>query len=181
MRYQKNTIFISGGVSLILLIFLTLYLHIWILDIETDIPCVSIPQTSAQPIIYFGVVSRYSPRQIIYQPFMEYLSDHTAYQFELRLNHNYVETVQQLVRGKVDFASLGNYVYVKANADYGIRGIAKPYDANDETYFKEVIVIPEDSDIQSISDLARRSFAFASSASFSFWMTQYISTNTCYL
>jgi len=176
MRLKKNTFLTTSGILLTLLIILTVYLQFWILNIRTPLPEVSISVKQEKPTIHFGVISRYSPRQIYqgYQPFMDYLTEHTPYRFELRLSHDYEETVDQLLKGKVDFASLGNYVYVRTSEDHDIRCIAKPVYANGETHFNEVIIVHETSSIHSIDDLKNRSFAFASSSSFSFWMTQFI-------
>lgn len=176
MTNKKNTIVTTTVVFALILAVITVYLQFWILDIETAQPGVKTRTAQDKPTLNFGVISRYSPRQIYqgYQPFMDYLSEHTPYHFELRLSQNYQETVEQLINGDVDFASLGNYLYVRANEDYSLNCVAKPFYKDGQPYFAEVIIVQQDSPIQNISDLSGKSFAFASSKSFSYWMTQYI-------
>ena len=64
-------------------------------------------------IRYFGVISRYTPREIFagYQPIMDFLTENTPYQFELLLNNSYEGTAEQLGKGEIVIASLGSLVY----------------------------------------------------------------------
>ena len=139
------------------------------MDIETPLPVPISQADEKAETIYFGVISRYSPRSIVsgYQPLMEYLTNNTPYHFKLKLSRNYLETVDQLARGRVDFASLGNYTYISAHKNHGVRCIAMPIngDGNIENY--DDIIVPQNSDIQNLSELAGKSFAFASKQSFS--------------
>lgn len=70
---------------------------------------------SNKPVRYFGVVSRYTPREIFlgYQPIMDFLTENTPYKFELKLNTSYEGTAQQLANGEISIASLGSLVYVR--------------------------------------------------------------------
>jgi phosphonate transport system substrate-binding protein len=146
--------------------------YVFIMDIETPVPEPVSKVDDKTETIYFGVISRYSPRSIVsgYQPLMEYLTNTTPYSFKLKLSRNYLETVDQLVRGRVDFASLGNYTYINAHKNHGVRCIAMPIngDGNIENY--DDIIVPLHSEIKSLSDLKGKSFAFASKQSFSSWM-----------
>ncbi len=146
--------------------------YVFIMDIETPIPEPTVKADKKTETIYFGVISRYSPRSIVsgYQPLMEYLTNTTPYTFKLKLSRNYLETVDQLARGRVDFASLGNYTYIHAHINHGVKCIAMPIngDGNIDNY--DDIIVPQNSDIESLSDLAGKSFAFASKQSFSSWM-----------
>ena len=142
------------------------------MDIETPPPKIRHTDLQSREDVYFGVISRYTPRSIIegYQPLMDYLTDHTPYHFQLRLSRNYLETIQQLTEGKVDFASLGNYTYINAHKSYGLRCIAMPINSEGTMKYFDDIVVPEDSPVETLQDLKGRSFAFASRQSFSSWM-----------
>lgn len=146
--------------------------YVFIMDIETPIPEPTPKADKKTETIYFGVISRYSPRSIVsgYQPLMEYLTNNTPYNFKLKLSRNYLETVDQLAGGRIDFASLGNYTYIHAHKNHGVRCIAMPIndDGNIENY--DDIIVPQNSDIENLVELAGKSFAFASKQSFSSWM-----------
>lgn len=142
------------------------------LDIGTSPPQISDKNSDTREVIYFGVISRYSPQKIIrgYQPLMDHLSKVTPYKFELRLSRNYMETVEQLTEGKVSFASLGNFTYVNANRDYGVTCIAMPLNRQGESVNFDAFIVQDNSPIQSVSDLSGKSVAMASRYSFSSWM-----------
>lgn len=80
---------------------------------------------SNKPVRYFGVVSRYTPREIFlgYQPIMDFLTENTPYKFELKLNTSYEGTAQQLANGEISIASLGSLVYVRLQNEYDLMGI----------------------------------------------------------
>jgi phosphonate transport system substrate-binding protein len=142
------------------------------LDVKTPLPVPQEKNIEGKERVYFGVISRYSPRSIIagYQPLMDYLSDNTPYHFNLRLSRTYLETVRQLSEGEVDFASLGNFTYINAHKTYGFKCIAMPLNANGTLDNFDDIIVRSDSPIQSIEELKGKSFAFASRQSFSAWI-----------
>lgn len=146
--------------------------YVFIMDVETPTPLVERPTKDDTQIVYFGVISRYSPRSIVsgYQPLMDYLTENTPYKFKLKLSRSYLETVEQLAEGQIDFASLGNYTYIKAHEKYGVRCIAMPIDSEGSIENFDDIIVAADSDIHSLDALQGRSFAFASKQSFSSWM-----------
>ena len=142
------------------------------MDIETPIPEPTSKADEKTETIYFGVISRYSPRSIVsgYQPLMEYLTSKTPYNFKLKLSRNYLETVDQLVNGSIDFASLGNFTYINAHRDHGIQCIAMPMNTDGTLNNYDDIIVQKDSPLKSLQDLKGKSFAFASKQSFSSWM-----------
>lgn len=142
------------------------------LDIGTSLPEFSDGDSDTREVVSFGVISRYSPQKIIrgYQPLMDYLSRVTPYKFELRLSRNYMETVDQLTEGKVSFASLGNFTYVHANRDHGVKCIAMPLNRYGKSENFDAFIVQDDSPIQNVSDLQGKSVAMASRYSFSAWM-----------
>jgi len=144
----------------------------YMLSIETPRPITLKDDLKSEEVIFFGVISRYSPKQIIrgYQPLMDYLSEATPYKFELRLSRSYMETVDQLVEEKVSFASLGNFTYVHANLDHGVRCIAMPLNEIGSSENYDAFIVLEDSPIQTVTDLRMKSLAMASRFSFSAWM-----------
>jgi phosphonate transport system substrate-binding protein len=88
------------------------------------------PQTFSKPIVPFGPCSRYNPRIMyqLYQPFVDYLSRNTPYQFEIKLSRVYEETVDNLGRGEIPTAFSGPVPYVKAREKYKVRPILRAWD-----------------------------------------------------
>jgi len=146
------------------------------MDIETPRPVLKHDNLEGREIVYFGVISRYSPRSIIegYQPLMDYLTSKTPYHFKLRLSRNYLETVSQLTEGEIDFASLGNYTYIKTRLKFDIKCIAVPINSRGNLDNYDDIIVLENSPAQTLKDLRGKSFAFASKQSFSSWMGIYM-------
>jgi len=161
--------------TLLSLFFVTACFY-YMLDIKTKLPVLDAARGDTRELIHFGVISRYSPKQIIqgYQPLMDYLSETTPYRFQLRLSRNYMETVDQLVKGKISFASLGNFTYVHANRDWGVKCIAMPLNATGRQENYNAFIVLEDSPIQSLEDLKGKTLAMASRYSFSAWMAIWI-------
>lgn len=150
--------------------------YLYMMDIETVPPSFPEGKEDQREVIHFGVISRYSPKQIIqgYQPLMDYLSEETPYEFKLRLSRHYMETVDQLVEGKVSFASLGNYTYVHASQDHGVKCIAIPLDENGRNENYDAMIVREDSPINKLVDLKGKTLAMASRYSFSAWMAMWM-------
>ncbi len=157
---------------IIIFVAISLIGYMMAMDIETAPPVLKHDNLEGRETVYFGVISRYSPRSIIegYEPLMNYLTEHTPYHFKLRLSRNYLETVRQLTEGEVDFASLGNYTYVKTRLKHDVKCIAMPINERGNLNNYDDIIVTIDAPYQTLSDLKGKSFAFASHQSFSSWM-----------
>ena len=160
MNNIKKRIIISFGTGVLLLVAVSVWIYYYAIDIETPFPEIINPSQAAadslsKPVVYFGVISRYSPNIIYkgYQPLMDYLTANTGYRFELRLSSSYEETVQQLVNGNVDAAFLGSFIYLKARREYGIKCILKPLNDNFKPFFHSVLITGRESRIYSVGDL----------------------------
>ncbi len=115
-----------------------------------------------KPVIYFGVIPRYNPIIMYrsYQPMMDYLTDNTPYRFELKLSRNYHEAVEFLRNGTTPVASLGDVTFAEAHQKFGALPILKPLNAEGEAYYRSIIIVRENSAIQSLDDLKGAQFAF---------------------
>jgi len=122
------------------------------------------PSESAKPVVYFGFISRYNPRIMFeeYQPFLDFLTEHTPYRFELKLGKSYEDAVQALCNGEVQIASLGAVTYLEAHKQCGAKPIVRPLNEAGEPFYHSLILVREASPLRSLSDLAGHSFAFAS-------------------
>ena len=130
-----------------------------------------------KPVKYFGVVSRYSPREIFfgYQPIMDFLTENTPYKFELKLNTSYEGTAQQLAIGEISVASLGSLVYVSLQNEYDLEVILKPLSKYGFDYYTSMFITQDTSSIKTLADLRNRSVLLPSKESLTGrWMPIYL-------
>ncbi|MCF6268557.1 MAG: phosphate/phosphite/phosphonate ABC transporter substrate-binding protein [Melioribacteraceae bacterium] len=163
------TLFLIAGV-----IISSMFLYRYAIDIERPFPETKQNNNVSQnndykPIVYFGVVSRFSANIIYngYQPLMDYLTENTPYRFELKLSNSYRETVKQLVNNEVSVAFLGSFIYLQSREKYKIFPILKPLNENGKPYFHSVLITKNNSLINSLSDLKNKKLALPSKQSFS--------------
>ncbi len=125
--------------------------------------------TSDQPVVRIGVVSRFAPNIIyrLYQPIMDYLNDHSDRHHELTLSESYQDAAERLQRGEVQASFLGAWMCSRLPLDSGLVPVAMPVNAHGESAFHVMLVVPEDSPIQSLPDLAGRRVAVPSSQAYS--------------
>ncbi len=135
-----------------------------------------LPQTVSQaetiaadgkPVVYFGIIPRYNPMVMYrnYQPLMDYLTEHTSFQFELKLSRNYTEAISLVRSGETPIASLGDVTFIEAYRDFGAIPILKPLNDQLQPYYRSIIIVPAQSSIQTLEDLRGKSFAFGNAHS----------------
>jgi phosphonate transport system substrate-binding protein len=117
-----------------------------------------------KPIVYFGVIPRYNPMIMYrsYQPIMDYLTENTPYRFELKLSRDYSDAVRMLQKGETQVTSLGDVTFVEAQQGFGATPILKPLNSQGEPFYTSIIIVREDSPIETVADLKGKSFAFSS-------------------
>ncbi|MFK5980017.1 MAG: phosphate/phosphite/phosphonate ABC transporter substrate-binding protein [Rhizobiaceae bacterium] len=80
----------------------------------------------------------------------------------LQIARNYHEAIQGLVQGRVDFGRYGQAAYVLAKDENSDLDILAVEGDNKKKTFQSVIVVHNNSQINSLGDLAGKSFAFGS-------------------
>ena len=156
-----------------LLVLVTGVIYTRATDLSQEIPASSLssPADSAlhKPVVFVGVVSRYPPTVIYhgYQPIMDYLTRNSPYQFVLRLNTTYQQTVDELADGQVSAAFLGTYIYMQAYDRHAVTSLLKPLNENGEPLSHAVVITRLESSIRDIEDLRGKRVAFPSQESFS--------------
>jgi phosphonate transport system substrate-binding protein len=120
--------------------------------------------SSEKKIVYFGVIPKDNPRIAYekYQLMIDYLSEHTPYEFELVLKKTYDDTVNALGQGDIDIAFLGPLTYLHARKDFKAISILKSITEKGAPSYRSVVVAKANSSIQKLSDLKSKDFAFAS-------------------
>ncbi len=110
-----------------------------------------------------GVVTFYNPRLMYmkYQPLVDYLTEATGSRWELAISSSYESTVRALCDGQLAVAYLGPLTYVRARELCGAVPVVKLVTHGKPT-FESVIVVRDDSNIRTLSDLRGKSFGFGS-------------------
>ena len=114
--------------------------------------------------VYFGVIPKDNPRIAYekYQLMIDYLSEHTPYEFELVLKKTYDDTVRALGNGDIDIAFLGPLTYLHARSEFKAVSILKSITEKGSPTYRSVIVTKSNNSINQLSDLQSKDFAFAS-------------------
>jgi phosphonate transport system substrate-binding protein len=122
---------------------------------------------SSKEIIPFGLCPKYNPRIMyqLYQPFVDYLSENTPYQFEIKLSSTYRETINRFGTGEIVIGSCGPVPYIKAREKYPVTPIVRALSGDGKPHYRGMIIVRQDSPIQNLSDLKGKRFAFGQALS----------------
>jgi phosphonate transport system substrate-binding protein len=115
----------------------------------------------------FGLCPKYNPRIMyqLYQPFIDYLNDNTPYRFEIKLSRVYQETVDRLGTGEVLISSCGPVSYIQAREKYNVQPVVRALNKDGNPFYRGIIIVRQDSPVQTLSDLKGKSFAFGQALS----------------
>ncbi len=119
--------------------------------------------------VKIGVVSRYSPSLIYdgYQPIIDYLNKNSRYHFELVLSKNYLNTVEQLKKRKIDFAFLGDLIFIANRKKLNLIPVVCPVNKEGKPFLKVATIVRDDSNINNFCQLEGERVALPSQSSFS--------------
>lgn len=130
-------------------------------------------QASAEVVLKFGTYAADKPTQTIkkYRALLNTLEYAMTVRLgepvriKMKLSNNYDKAINRLANGEVDFARFGPASYVHAKSRNPDIKIVAMESAKGHKTFKGLIVAHVDSDIQSLSDIRNRTFAFGSKLS----------------
>ncbi|MCP4292262.1 MAG: PhnD/SsuA/transferrin family substrate-binding protein [bacterium] len=125
--------------------------------------------------IRVGVISRFAPNVIyrLYQPIMDYLNSHSENHYELSLSKSYQDASAQLQQNKVEASFLGAWMCSNLDENSDLVPVAMPVNAQGKSQFHAVLVVPENSTINSLSDLKNQRVAVPSTQAYSGnWLQQ---------
>jgi phosphonate transport system substrate-binding protein len=94
-----------------------------------------------------------------YQPLMDYLTEETGRSWNLVLSPSYENTVRLACTGQVDVAYLGPLIYLRAHERCSVEPVVRIRSQSDAGY-RCVILVRQDGDIRSLTELAGKRFAF---------------------
>jgi len=126
------------------------------------------PAEEEPEVLRVGLIPNQNPESVEanYVPFGEYLSEQIGREVELTVPVSYGAVVEAMINDELDLAYFGGLTYVQARE----RGDVVPLvteinpETGDTTY-RSVIIVPSDSDVQEVSELEGRDFAFGSVSS----------------
>ena len=114
-----------------------------------------------KPRMYVAVSAMISPKETFkyYQDLMAYLSEKMGYDIQFRQRKTYKEVNDMLRDNKLDFAFICSGAYVEALRQFPLEILVVPV-MNGEPFYHSYIIVHKDSEINSVSQLRGKSFAF---------------------
>ena len=131
---------------------------------EEDVHASAVPSPTT---LWFGFDPRLGPKEEvqIYTPFLKYLEKATGKRFRIKFTEKYQDTVENLSKGITHFAVLGTLRYVIGRERYGIKYLVSGVNKDGDPRDHSVIFTKADSNINNLSDLKGKCFAFGSEMS----------------
>ncbi len=120
------------------------------------------PAGSAEAPLVFGLLPTESSTDAErrWQPLMEHLAEVTGRPVKALKVVDYAALVEALRFGKADLAYLGPKAYVMARERAGVQPLAQEVPLKGEPNYRGLIVAKGDSPLQTVDDLAGKTFAF---------------------
>jgi len=125
------------------------------------------PGADARPVLRIGA----SPFESVaktrdqLQELMGFLEKRTGMRLELMVTQDYQGLIDKMGRLELDFALLGPFGYVQANAKSGAQAFVGVQNNVTGKYYQSLIITHVDSGIRSLPELKGRSFAFVDQSS----------------
>jgi len=121
-------------------------------------------QAAKKPVVAFGVNLRSSPLSMYrnFQPLMDYLTETTPYQFELKLSRDYQKGLQNLADGTTQFSILGDVAFIEAWLRYGVLPVLRPLNDDGKPFIRSAFIVPSGSPLRTLEELKGKRIAFAS-------------------
>lgn len=115
-----------------------------------------------------GLIPNQNPESVEaqYEPFGEYLSEQLGREVELTVPTSYNAVVEAMANDELDLAYYGGLTYVQARERADVVPLVTEINPRTgDTTYRSVIIVPADSEIQEVSELEGRDFAFGSVSS----------------
>ncbi len=166
---MKKTYILIITVFLTTIFVFSFFYYEFLTSIETNKKIRGSTVKQSKEVFRIGVVSRYSPSLIFegYQPVIDYLNQKTDYHFELVPGKSYIDTINKLSSNDIQFAFLGDIVYLKERKRAKLIPIVCPLNREKKPFTFVVTITRKDSNINSLCDGKLKSIALPSENSFS--------------
>ena len=108
-----------------------------------------------------AVSAMISPEEtlVYYEDLLEYISEITGRPVELVQRETYAEVNELVELQELDAAFVCTGAYIDGHEKFGMELLVAPV-VNGEPYYYSYIIVPDDSDTNSLEDLRRKKFAF---------------------
>jgi len=100
-----------------------------------------------------------------YLPFLKYLEKTTGYQFNLRFTLKDGKIIDDLGKGFIHFAAIGETSYIQAEDKYGVKPLVRGKNKLGKAEYRSYLVVRPDSSIKDFTDFYGVRFAFGSKTS----------------
>ena len=119
------------------------------------------PPPPARAALRIGLISERDifAQRAHYRKLADYLGGRLGRPIELVTLNSYQAILGDFAHGRVDAAFLGSFVAVLSNDRLGIRPLVRPVGRQGPARYCGVIIVPENSPIRTVDDLAGRSIA----------------------
>ena len=115
-----------------------------------------------------GLIPNQNPASVEanYEPFGEYLEEALGREVDLTVPTSYGAVVEAMVNDELDLAYFGGLTYVQArNRGDGPPLVTEINPRTGDTTYNSVIIVPAESELEEVSELAGQDFAFGSASS----------------
>lgn len=115
-----------------------------------------------------GLIPNQSPEEVQaqYEPLQEYMSEELGREVELSVPTSYPAVVEAMASDNLDLAYFGGVTYVQARERAEVSPLVTEINPRTgTTKYRSAIIVPEDSDIEDVSELEGADFAFGSVSS----------------
>lgn len=135
------------------------YKKVSLMPVEAATPAATAAPESAP--LRVAIAAVISPRSTVqsYQPMLDYLGEKTGRSVELVQRRTYTEINDLLRTRQVDLAFVCTGAYVRGQREFGMELLVAPQ-VNGEIVYYSYIIVPADSQAQSLADLRGQIFAF---------------------
>jgi phosphonate transport system substrate-binding protein len=128
---------------------------------DTSTSRYTIPADTSYRPLKVAVSAILSPKETFesYEDIFRYISDELGLPVEFHQRKTYAEINRMLEAGQLDFAFICSGAYIELNPYSGVELLAVPI-SKGKPYYKAYIIVPENSDAQSLLDLRNKTFAY---------------------
>ena len=119
-------------------------------------------------VLRVGLIPNQNPESVEaqYEPFGDYLSEQLGREVELTVPTSYNAVVEAMANDELDLAYYGGLTYVQARERAEVTPLITEINPRTgDTTYRSVIIVPADSQVQEVSELAGKDFAFGSVSS----------------
>jgi phosphonate transport system substrate-binding protein len=121
-----------------------------------------------EEVLRIGMIPNQNPEEVEaqYEPLGEYLSEELGMEVEVSVPTSYTAVVEAMASDRLDLAHFGGLTYVQAKERVDVEPLVTEVNTyTGTTNYRTLIIVPENSEIEEVSELEGETFAFGSVSS----------------